>query len=376
MMHNTNVNEVKTFRRSSSRSPMALIIILSIIVVAIVGIALYMLMNKNKSNEIIIERKVYSVATQEMQAQEIVDYFKINGDVIATNLINVFPDVQVGRLMSYSVKVGDKVSRNQVIGYIDPSQPGMTYAPNPIRSPIAGTIIALPLDIGTRVASSSVLAQVGNLNSLQIEGFIPERLLGRTALGANVTIHMPAFPDVVSYGKISEIAPAIDVNSRTTLTRIQVSDLPPQMKSGMFVELLIESDRYQDVLVIAQRAVITRGGRYYLFVVSDSEAVAKQRGINVEQRKQAEEEVAPKKGFLAKWKESREEKKRQNMVVTVKDSAPISGWATLIEVELGFSIDGQVVVTQGLEAGDIVIVSGQSDLSNALPVNIVDALEN
>lgn len=201
---------------------MLLFAIALILIFSIIGIVKWIANNRIQE----VEVRVYSVAAQVLARQNLVDYFKINGDVIASNLVNVFPDVQLGRLSSYTVKVGQYVNKNQIIGYIDPSQPGVYFAPNPIRSPIAGTIASLPVDIGARVVSSSVLAQIGNLNSLHIEAFVPERLLNRLQLGTNVNIIMPAYPNLPVAGTVSEVAPAVDVNSRTVMIRISIKDIP------------------------------------------------------------------------------------------------------------------------------------------------------
>ncbi|NIZ41130.1 efflux RND transporter periplasmic adaptor subunit [Entomospira entomophila] len=373
--HYNSITDPKSFRKR--KKPVKLIVILAIIVLililSIVGIARWI--SNNRTQE--VEVRVYSVASQVVLRQDLVDYFKINGDVIASNLVNVFPDVVLGRLSSYTVKVGQYVNKNQIIGYIDPSQPGVYFAPNPIRSPISGTIASLPVDIGARVVSSSVLAQIGNLNSLHIEAFVPERLLSRLQLGTNVNIIMPSYPELRVAGTVSEIAPAVDVNSRTVMIRVSIKDIPPQMRSGMFVELNIESNTYENVIVVPERAVITRGGRHYLFIISNTEAEAKTRGFDpMQTKKTATSNVPSLKKQKPKFNLKNMLTNFKNMIINpeiiYKDSAPISGWATLLPVELGFRIDGQVIVTGGeLAEHDHIIVSGQSELNNASPVNII-----
>ncbi|NIZ46436.1 efflux RND transporter periplasmic adaptor subunit [Entomospira nematocerorum] len=366
--HYNSTIDPKSFRKR--KKPVKLIVLLFaialILIFSIIGIVKWIANNRIQE----VEVRVYSVAAQVLARQNLVDYFKINGDVIASNLVNVFPDVQLGRLSSYTVKVGQYVNKNQIIGYIDPSQPGVYFAPNPIRSPIAGTIASLPVDIGARVVSSSVLAQIGNLNSLHIEAFVPERLLNRLQLGTNVNIIMPAYPNLPVAGTVSEVAPAVDVNSRTVMIRISIKDIPPQMRSGMFVELNIESNTYEDVLVVPERSIITRGGRHYLFTVAKSEAEARNRGYDPMRTQQLDTQNTPS------LKKKNADFSLKNALIKpeiiYKESAPISGWATLIPVELGFRIDGKVIVTGGdVAEDDHIIVSGQSELNNASPVNII-----
>ena len=44
---------------------------------------------------------------------------------------------------SLGVKVGDTVVYNQIVAYVDPSKPGMSYAESPVRSKASGTVTSV-----------------------------------------------------------------------------------------------------------------------------------------------------------------------------------------------------------------------------------------
>lgn len=353
-----NLYDKKSFRKK--RKSWKLIIGIFTAMMCIVFIII--VVKKMTYKDISIQERIYSVNTYEVKKSTLVDYFKINGDVIATNMINIFPDVQYGHLMSYSIRIGDRVEKNQIIGYIDPSQPGIVFAPNPIRTPLSGIITALPLDIGSRITNSSVVAQVGDLNALKIEGFVPERLLEKLKNNAKVAITMPAYPEITAQGRVTEVSPAIDVYSRTVLIRVSIDEIPPQMKSGMFVQLFIESAEYKDILAVPQQAIVTRGGENYLFVVSQTKQEALSRGIRSPNALEESEELNTFEGT------------EFNHFSTENNDN--SGWSTLIPVELGFAIDGKVIVTSGVKDGDKIVIVGQSELSNALPIRIINNFQS
>lgn len=268
---------------------------------------------------------------------EIQEYLESNGEVISKVSVDVFPDIG-GKISRFTKNLGNRVSENEIIAYVDPSKPGLNYALSPVRSPISGTLTKLPYKAGSTVTTQTSIAVVSRLDQLEIVTYVAERFFSKVYLGQRAIMKFEAFPGEIFYGKIIEISPFIDSSKRTLEIKIAL-DSPSQMKKvemGMFAEIrLITADK-DNVLKISNNGITRRNNSSYVFVV-------------VERNPNSEEDVVLEEGSQKRWVEQRE----------------------IIE---GISIDGQVEILEGLQAGELVVVRGQNSLGNGSAIRIVEEI--
>ena len=105
--------------------------------------------NGSNPDEATDEEAVFAVNVTSAVQGEIFDYLEVNGDVVAESSVDVFADTS-GKLLRLAVSVGDYVRKDQTIASVDPSRPGQTFAPSPVKSPINGTITRIPATSGLR----------------------------------------------------------------------------------------------------------------------------------------------------------------------------------------------------------------------------------
>ena len=87
------------------------------------------------------------------------DYVMTSGDIQTQTSIEVFPSIG-GTVVQMNVSLGSPVKKGDVIGYIDPSEPGSYYAKSPITCPISGSILTAPVKPGQKVQASSVIQKL------------------------------------------------------------------------------------------------------------------------------------------------------------------------------------------------------------------------
>jgi membrane fusion protein (multidrug efflux system) len=329
------MNTKHTATHTKKKSLLPFIIILAGAV--FLGFVVFAIIQRSNASTVNIER-IFPVVIEVATPETLVDYFRINGDVMAENSANIFPDVSSGRLVRYTVDLGDNVTNNQILGWIDPSTPGTQYALNPIRATLNGTVSSLPIELGNRVTSSTVVAQVGDLTRLRIETHIPERFMTRVELGSAVEVTLPSYPDRSFAAYVHELAPVVDPISRTILTRINFRQSPLQLRAGMFAELKISTYYHENVLTVPNSAIIRRSSDAFAFI-----AVG--------------ERILP---------------------ITESSAMDAKMWAKMVPITVGLSIDGRTMVTSGISEGDKVVVAGQSVLSegSAVFVNEHSAIGN
>jgi multidrug efflux pump subunit AcrA (membrane-fusion protein) len=265
---------------------------------------------------------VFAVSTVKLEAGNIADYLTLSGDMVAGSSVDVYSDT-AGTITWRYVSIGSRVARNQPIAEVDPSQPGLNYMPSVVRAPISGVISSLPGQVGMKISQSSPLAVISGDGGLEIELHVAERFIYRIKMGLSCEITLDAYPGANFRGRISEISPVVNTSSRTMMIKVNVDNPGDRLKAGMFANVKIITEEKDGVITVPENAVIQRSGQNFVYTVQPdpSDASAK-----------------------------------------IAKRTPVS---------LGLNVDNIYEITDGLAAGDEVIVRGQTTLTDGSRVNII-----
>ncbi len=251
---------------------------------------------------------------------EIRNYLELNGDVEPASSVDVYPDTN-GEVASMRVRVGQVVSRDEVIAEVDRSRPGQQFEPSPVRAPVAGTITQRYVSVGSTVGPSVPVVQISDTNVLEIRTRVAERFISLIREGQEAIIFLEAYPEASFPARVTELSPVVDPATRTMGVTLEFARRDARVRAGMFVEIRLVTAVKQDVVKVQSDAVVRRFDRPYVFVVTDDDTV--------EQR----------------------------------------------EVSLGISIGNQVEIADGLEADEQVVIQGQSLLDDGAEVRVIEEVE-
>lgn len=265
---------------------------------------------------------LYAVSTYKTVAGNLDDYLEFGGDVASVNEVMVLPD-QAGKITNVLVKVGDMVKKDQTIAYVNPLRVGVVYNDSPVKAPISGRITSLPVTVGSTVSQSSSVAKVARTDDLEIRIAIAERFISRISNGQKATVTFDAYPSVEFGAKIFEVSPVLDTATRTMGVKLRLNPPDSRVKVGMYGRVKLVTESVKNAIVLPISALVTRDGKDYVFVVT-----------------------SPKSG---------------------KNAATVS----LKPVTRGILVDNQVEITKGLEAGEEVVIKGQTLLNDGAKVNVV-----
>ncbi len=281
---------------------------------------------KTKQKEETVE-SLFAVNTYKTSEGNLDDYLEFGGDVSAVNTVDVMPDM-AGKISNVLVSVGDKVYKNQVIAYVDASRGGMYYAASPVRAPIAGRITYLPATVGATVAQSSSLAKISRTDDLEVKINIAERFISRIENKQVATITFDAYPSVEFEAKVVEISPVLDTLTRTMQVKLKFTKPDQRIKVGMYARVKLVTDSVKNAIVIPSTAIVLRDQKPYVFMVSSQ--------------------------------------KNGDVPAKVK----------LQPITVGIEVDSKTEITEGLKAGDEIVVKGQSLLNDGSNVNIISVLQS
>ena len=242
----------------------------------------------------------------------------INGDVLAINQVSIFPNV-AGKITRINYQVGDTIKQGAVVAVVDPSRPGQVYSESPVVSTIGGTVLQAPVRRGDTISAQTAVYVIGDLSTLMVETFVPERFSNAAQRGLKAQVFLAAFPGETFEATVQEVSPVLDPASRTVRIRLGFTgQMDARIKAGMYATVSLVTSARRDVPVIPRISVINTYGSWIVFTVDD-------RNI-----------------------------------------------ATRHEISLGLENENYVEVLDGLEVGDKVVSAGQNFLTDGDLVRIVE----
>lgn len=138
-----------------------------------------------------------------------------------------------------------------------------------IRSPMDGLITKQDAKVGQIVSANQIIISVISANQFEIESNIPEADIAKIKISDSAKITLDAYGDSVVFdAKVTKIDPAETIieGVSTYKTTLQFNSEDVRIKSGMTANIDILTDRRENVLLIPQRALITRGSDRFVLV--------------------------------------------------------------------------------------------------------------
>jgi HlyD family secretion protein len=127
-----------------------------------------------------------------------------------------------------------------------------------VRAPQDGTVTSRKVEAGEAVTLNQPLFTVGNTDHLLLECKIDEADVGRVRLGQEVLVDLYAFSDRVVMGRVADLYPDADRDTKTFLAKVEMQDKPEGLRSGMSAEVNVVVARHEGA-VLAPAAAVTAG---------------------------------------------------------------------------------------------------------------------
>lgn len=135
-----------------------------------------------------------------------------------------------------------------------------------LTSPIDGTVVERNATIGATVGTDANLFKIINLASVWIDANVFEKDLERIKLGQEVKVTVTAFPEATFTGRVILVSSVVDPDTRTIKVRTEVPNPGGRLKPDMFANVQIIVDMNHSAISIPQSAVLDDGGQKAVFV--------------------------------------------------------------------------------------------------------------
>ena len=145
-----------------------------------------------------------------------------------------------------------------------------------VRAPFDGVIAELPYHTdGVRIEQGAELFKVMEYDRLLMDVKLPEKHLPEVTLDQEVQITNYNIARDTIYGRISQIAPVIDADTRTFQSVLQINNQKRLLRPGMFIKAAILSEQRDSTIVIPKETIISRQDGKVVFTVENGIATEK-----------------------------------------------------------------------------------------------------
>ena len=210
------------------------------------------------------------------------------------------------------IKAAESAVRQAKVGLDSASD---AYRDTTIKAPSSGIVTNLVLEEGSIATNTQPAMVILDDSELLIGINITENMVNNLVVGQEVGVNIQAI-DYYNEGRISSIGSSIEASSLMYGAEITLEKVDPDIKTGMHAKVEIVTESREDVIVIPSQAVLIRNNREIVYLVQDDKAV-------------------------------------------------------VVEVKTGLDNGSIIEVVSGINAGDEVVISGQSFLSEGDRVRII-----
>ncbi|WP_409522666.1 efflux RND transporter periplasmic adaptor subunit [Nitrincola sp. MINF-07-Sa-05] len=183
-----------------------------------------------------------------------------------------------------------------------------------IRAPFDGVTGLRMIGPGDFVNAGQDLVELTDFSEMKLDFSIPERNMADVRTGQRISVEVDALPGQRFEGEIYAIAPSASAGSHNLHVRARVPNPDLLLRPGLFarIEILIGED--EQALMIPEEAIIPQNREFFVMLMGDENQVS------------------------------------------------------LVPVTLGTRQFGQVQISSGLNAGDVIITSGHIKLRPGMPI--------
>lgn len=182
-----------------------------------------------------------------------------------------------------------------------------------ILAPFSGNVTSKSFELGTFVAPGTKLLEIVDISKVKLAINVPEAEVAFFAKGKKIKVHTDVYPDAKFNGIVDELISKADATHNYPVKITVINDQANRLLPGMYGKVNKDDQLNRSALTINRSALLGSAKIPQVFVIKNGEA-------------------------------------------------------QLVSISTGRSNDKLIEVTGGISAGDIVVTSGQVNLSNGIKV--------
>lgn len=141
-----------------------------------------------------------------------------------------------------------------------------------ITAPVDGVVADLLVREGSSFPPATALMQINSLRTVWVNAQVPEAYVSHASAGTRASISSTAWPGLKFEGRVLELLPRLDEQTRTLTARIEVENRDDRLAPGMYVSADFARLQPPTYLSVPTEAVIVTGERTAVIQVDENGA--------------------------------------------------------------------------------------------------------
>lgn len=157
------------------------------------------------------------------------------------------------------------------------------------RAPIAGVAGELAVDPGDYLRNGDHVLTIIDADPVEVEFMVPEEHLARLAVGQDVSVRVPSYPEERFTGKVTYIEPEVLQETRSVRLKATIPNPDERLRPGQFATVRAVLAVHANAVLVPEEAIVPEGAATWVYVVQDGHAL--RRKVELGQRRLGQAEV-------------------------------------------------------------------------------------
>jgi RND family efflux transporter MFP subunit len=136
-----------------------------------------------------------------------------------------------------------------------------------LTSPVAGAVTKTGADPGQVVQAGEMIVEIADISALDAVFSVSQRIANLAKIGVPVTVWLQSDPTAKVEGAVRQVSPSADPVTGTYTVRVGLTDPPPEIRIGSLVRGRAESTG-SDVISVPPTALVQTGDKPAVWVVA------------------------------------------------------------------------------------------------------------
>jgi membrane fusion protein, multidrug efflux system len=138
-----------------------------------------------------------------------------------------------------------------------------------IRAPFSGIVAKRGVNIGEKVTSDAMIAQIVDLSKMELEAQVPVGDIPSVKVGQEIAFRVDGFDQREFKGRVERINPAAAQGSRSISIFVTLANADGALKGGMFANGTLAAESRGAVNAVPLAAIVEEGGQTFVYAFKD-----------------------------------------------------------------------------------------------------------
>ncbi|MFA5467520.1 MAG: efflux RND transporter periplasmic adaptor subunit [Sphaerochaetaceae bacterium] len=223
-------------------------------------------------DEIDATTQIINVSAQSVTSDTFIKTVTTGATVVNKTEKRALTSTQGGTVKQILVGEGDVIQIGDTICIVDPSKPGAQYKEVELKAIASGEIDELNIIVGQEITSGATLLTIKPAAELKIKAYLPEKYYSLIDHDTKATFTSEAYDGRIFQASITKKETLINTDDWTFGMEFE-TPADELIVEGMYVRISIEIMNIENAIAIPRKSINTLAQEKYVYVVENGVAI-------------------------------------------------------------------------------------------------------